>query len=249
MPLVVFYHRQIVFSMKQTTAQIYLADQRGCSQMDWFRSFHTFNFGSYFHENKKPFGSLQLLNDNTLAAGKSLKMQTEDNIEVLILPLVGGFEYKNNMGQHGFVETGQALILILEKGMSYEIINPYEAELINFLQIWIKHNDISPFIYKNETLSFNLENKNKLLPIHTPLIYPFGSKNAFFIGKYEGRAEDEYTLKNYSNSVFVFIIEGAFEVANRLLETRDGIALSNIEAVEFEALSNDAILLLLEIAQ
>lgn len=117
--------------MKQTTAQIYLADQRGCSQMDWFRSFHTFNFGSYSHENKKPFGTLQLLNDDTLAAGKSLKMQAEDNIEVLILPIVGGFEYKNNIGQ-GFVETGQALSLALEKGMSYEIINPYETELINF---------------------------------------------------------------------------------------------------------------------
>ena len=38
--------------MKQIIAQIYIADQRGCSQMDWFRSFHTFNFGSYLNENK-----------------------------------------------------------------------------------------------------------------------------------------------------------------------------------------------------
>lgn len=234
--------------MKQTTAQIYLADHRGCSQMNWFRSFHTFNFGSYFNENKKSFSALQLLNDDTLAAGKSLKMQVEDNIEVLILPLVGGFEYKNNIGQ-SFVEAGQALSIALKTGMTYEIINPYETELINFLQIWIKHNDTSSFISKNEILSFNLKNKNQLLPIHTPLIYPFGSKNAIFIGKYDGRAEDEYVLKNSSNSMFVLIIEGAFEVANRLLETRDGITLSNIETVEFEALSNEAIILLLEIPE
>lgn len=122
--------------MKQTTAQIYLADQRGCSPMDWFRSFHTFNFGAYFHENKMPFGALHLLNDDTLAAEKSLTMKVESDTEVLILPLVGGFEYKNRIGQQGFVETGQALTLILEIGMSYEIMNPYEAELINFLQIW-----------------------------------------------------------------------------------------------------------------
>ena len=230
--------------MKQTTAQIYLADQRGCSQMDWFRSFHTFNFGAYFHENKKPFSALQLLNDDTLAAGKSIKMQVEYSTEVIILPLVGGFEYKNSIGEQGFIETGQTLMLSLETEMTYEIINPYETELINFLQIWIKHDNISPFISKNETLSFNLENKNKLLPINTPL-----SKNAIFIGKYDGRAEDEYVLKNSSNSMFVLIIEGAFEVANRLLETRDGITLSNIETVEFEALSNEAIILLLEIPE
>ena len=230
--------------MKQTTAQIYLADQRGCSQMDWFRSFHTFNFGAFFHENKMPLGALQLLNDDTLAAGKSIKMQVEDNTEVLILPLVGGLEYKNSLGQHGFVETGQALKLALEKGMSYEIINPYETELINFLQIWTKHDNISSFISKNEIISFNLENKNQLLPMYPPL-----SKNPFFIGKYEGRVEEAFTLENSQNGVFVFIIEGTFEVANRLLETRDSIALSHIETVEFEALSHDAILLLLEIAQ
>ena len=117
-----------------------------------------------------------------------------------------------------------------------------------FLQIWIKHNDTLPFISKKDIIAFNLENKNQLLSIQTPLIYPFGSKNAFFIGQYGGREEDEYVLKNFSNSVFVFVVEGAFEVANRLLETRDGMALSRIETVEFEALSHDAILLLLEIS-
>ena len=100
-----------------------------------------------------------------------------------------------------------------------------------------------PFISKKDIIAFNLENKNQLLSIQTPL-----SKNAFFIGQYGGREEDEYVLKNFSNSVFVFVVEGAFEVANRLLETRDGMALSHIETVEFEALSHDAILLLLEIS-
>ena len=230
--------------MTPTTAQIYLADQRSCSQTSWFRSFHTFNFGISFQENKKPFGTLQLLNDDTLAAGKSLKMQVDENTEVLILPLVGGFEYENNIEQHDFIETGQLLTFTLKKGMSYEIINPYETELINFLQIWIKRNVISSFISKNEIISFNLENKNQLHSTYTPL-----SKNACFIGQFGGREEGEYTLKNSKNGVFVFVIEGAFEVANRLLETRDGIALSNIEAIEFEALSNQAIILLLEIAQ
>ena len=155
--------------MNQTDAQIYLADQRGCSQMDWFRSFHTFIFGAYFHENKKPFGTLQLLNDETLAAGKSIKMQVESDTEVLILPLVGGLEYKNSMGEQGFLETGQALTFILEKGMNYEIINPYETELINFLQIWIKHNNISSFISKNEIISYTNCQPEKIIVIENPI--------------------------------------------------------------------------------
>ena len=46
---------------------------------------------------------------------------------------------------------------------------------------------------------------------------------------------------------FVFIIEGAFEVQNRLLEARDGLSLWNLSKLEFEALSNDAILMIIEV--
>ena len=45
----------------------------------------------------------------------------------------------------------------------------------------------------------------------------------------------------------VFVIHGAFEVENRLLESRDGLAIWNTDRIELEALSNEAILLLLEI--
>ena len=62
-----------------------------------------------------------------------------------------------------------------------------------------------------------------------------------------GREDGVYSLKNPQNGVFVFVIEGAFEVQNRLLEPRDGLAISAVEAIEFEALSNNAIILFLEI--
>jgi redox-sensitive bicupin YhaK (pirin superfamily) len=45
----------------------------------------------------------------------------------------------------------------------------------------------------------------------------------------------------------VYVIEGAFEVQYRLLHARDGLALWEAERVEWEALSNDAILLVLEV--
>jgi hypothetical protein len=47
--------------------------------------------------------------------------------------------------------------------------------------------------------------------------------------------------------VFVYVIEGAVEFQNRLLEQRDGLALYSVTTSEFEALSNDAILLVLEV--
>jgi len=43
-------------------------------------------------------------------------------------------------------------------------------------------------------------------------------------------------------------LEGAFEVEGRLLHARDGLALWETEKVELEALSNDAIILVMEIS-
>jgi redox-sensitive bicupin YhaK (pirin superfamily) len=232
----------------QTQGQIYLAGQRGCTQLSWFRSFHTFNFGHYQDQNRKPLGTLQVFNDDTLAAGKSFKMRLEENTEVILLPVVGAIEYKNSLGKTGFLEAGQMQIFSASEGMEYEISNPYETELVNFLQIFLSNNQ-QPFIPNIQEITIDLEVRNQLLPLFSPGLkgLKIQQESFGFIGKYGGRKEDIYHLKNPDHAVFVFIIEGAFEVQNRLMEARDGLSLGNLDELEFEALSNDAIILILEV--
>ena len=68
------------------------------------------------------------------------------------------------------------------------------------------------------------------------------------VGKFSGRAETVYHSKQSSANIFVFVLEGAFEVEGRLLHARDGLALWQTTAVEMEALSNDALVMLVEMA-
>ena len=230
----------------QLQAQLYLADQRGCSQLDYFRSYHSFSFGQYVDEHKMPFGALQVVNDDTLIAGNRIKMQVEENTDVVIFPIVGGLEYKSSLG-NGFLEAGQVLTFSLGSGMNYEIINPYETELINFLQIWLtnKSGDFKPEISQT---SFDLSNKNKLLTAFS--VNNNALRSSGFIGKFDGRNDGIYQLENSETAgIFVFVLSGVFEVQDRLLHERDGLSLTNVQepVIEFEALSNDSILLLLEI--
>lgn len=93
-------------------------------------------------------------------------------------------------------------------------------------------------------LDFDLVgNKNKLVNI-------VNASERFLkvsIGQFTGREEALYTLNDFNNSLFVFIIEGAFEVQGRLLQPRDGLALWDVEEpVDLEALSNEAIIVLIE---
>ncbi len=226
--------------MTQIEATIFLADQRGCSQTDWFRSFHGFNFGAYHSEPRQPFGRLRVFNDDTLAAQKSLKMQVDENTEVILLPLLGAIEYHNSLGGTGFVEAGQVQIFSAAQGMEYEITNPYPDDLVNFLQIWLTGNE-QEFTASLIQKSFDFQQKNQLLP----LLY---TQTRAYIGQFGGREEGIYEVQHPdTHGIFVFVIKGAFEVQNRLLHPRDGLALQGVDTVDFEALSNDAILFLLEV--
>ncbi|MRS65721.1 pirin [Larkinella terrae] len=229
--------------LAQTEAQIYLAEQRGMTQTAGFRSFHTFNFGSYQHDSRGSFGGLTVFNDNTLLAGKNHTIQVEEPTEILLIPVVGGIELVDGLGESVFLGSGDVFHLTVFADQEYRIGNPYDSEAVNYLQIGLKVNPSAADSTSHFPLTtFDLANKNRLIPL-------FSSPNhnrLGFIGKYGGRQYGIYTLSNPQNRLFVFVIEGAFEVQGRLLHPRDGLALWNLDELEFEALSNDAILLVME---
>jgi quercetin 2,3-dioxygenase len=238
--------------------QIYLSEQRGQTQSEGFRSFHTFNFGAYQHESRQSFGSLYVLNDDTLAGGQRLKMAVEEDSHIILLPIVGAIAYKNSLNtdgtsrnnrEEGYLSAGQAQIFAAGKGMSFEIENPYDMALVNVLQIWTKRS-AQNFVPSIENFGFDLsEQKNSLISFYTDGTSRDNREGgtSCHIGQFDGRKEGVFSLKNAQNGVFTFVIEGVFEVQNRLLEARDGLSLSNIKEVEFEALSNNAIILFLEV--
>lgn len=244
----------------QTQAQIYLAEQRTCTQTDLFRSYRSFNAGACFEESRIPFGALCLLNDDTLQAGASLTVPVKQATEVMLLPVSGGLEYQIEpvTGESGpgspvgnFLEPGQVQLLSVAAGTRYVVSNPYEAEDINFVQPWLTpaSADIS---VNSHRITFDLSHKNALLP----LFGPAGAepdecaRGRRFIGRYDGRQDDVYRIAgDPANGIYVFVLQGAFEVQNRLLHEKDGLALRAVAdgLVEWEALPNDAVLLLIEV--
>jgi hypothetical protein len=226
----------------KTEATIYLAGQRGCSQTDSFRSYHTFNYGKYFNEYRRPFGHLKAINDNTLKEFFTIKQTVNNTTLVILLPIVGACEYRSS-GTQGFTDVGQITAFGVTKDTEFEISNPYESELVNYLHIELAIDGPLNFTNCSE---FDLDtNKNKIVAPFSdqPVIH----KNVLIhLGKFQGREACVYKLQDASKRIFAFVIEGAFEFQNRLLHARDGLFLHNTEEIEFEALSNDAIVLLIE---
>ncbi|HEY4149412.1 MAG TPA: hypothetical protein VGM41_10800 [Chitinophagaceae bacterium] len=231
----------------QSKGKIFLAEERGLCELDWFRTYNTFNFGQYYNEYKVPFGPLYVLNEDTLGGGKSMVMTMEDDSDIILLPVVGALDVSDGMGHTDSVEAGQALLLDMPKGASVDIRNPYETSLVKYLQLWMKKNPGKRGRALPRVLSFDLGgNPDRLIDLFSPT----GSDTPDYtcaIGKFRGREETVYKIKGQGHGLFVFVIEGVFEVQYRLLHAGDGLALWDIQEAELEALSNDAIILLLEL--
>jgi hypothetical protein len=219
-------------------AMIYLASSRGCTQSDWFRTYHSLNFGSYFNKHRAPFHGLSALNDETLKASHTISHPAIEDCSVLLLPIVGGINYAIDDNTNSFADAGESVLILVRAGSVLHITNPYEYEVVNYLHAWIAGDVVS------ETTKSSMDlpgHQNNLIAIHA-------EKNfKAYVGRFSGRFDSLFKASCEPSYVFVYVIEGAFEFQNRLLENRDGLALTNVPTSEFEALSDDAILLIMEV--
>lgn len=225
--------------LDNSQGKIFLAGERGHTETEWFRSYNTFNFGDYQLDSKSSFEDLYVLNDDTIAAGRRIALTVEEDTDILLLPTVGTLSYSDSLGNETLVNAGELQLFSTPAKTTIQLTNPHENGLINYLQFWLK-NPLESLSYP-EIISFDIQkNKNSLIEIYSAV----GRK--YSIGKFGGREEITYEVSGRDKKTFVYVVEGAFEVQFRLLESRDGLGLWNLQQVEIEALSNDAIILVIE---
>ncbi|MBS7787145.1 hypothetical protein KIH23_07525 [Flavobacterium sp. CYK-55] len=154
--------------------------------------------------------------------------------ECWLLPLAGAIDFIHPEVE-GFVHIGQLQNMATETSSHCIISNPYTNDVVHFLAIQRLIN-----FNKNELYEFDLSQTNQIIQILKTDDYQIS------IGQFEGRAEEVYRLLSDQNSLMVFVVRGAFELHNRLLEAGDTLLLNQTYEAEFEALSNNALLLFIE---
>lgn len=177
--------------------------------------------------------------EEVMAPGYRLEQEVEDHGFLILLPLVGSVRVMDSTLFQWQVDAGQLLILPVDAGQLYRLDNLDDRELVSFIRIGWRSNE--PVNDVPVLTRFDLDaSPNQLQTLSGP---PFNLQ----LGRFDGRAEGEIPFADSGEKKFVFVIEGAFEVSNRLLEARDGMLLWNTRRADFEALSNGAILLSLTV--
>lgn len=230
----------------QVKAKFFLAQERGVEETAHFSILNTFNSGIFFHEHKQPFGNIYQVNDDSLDAGCSMDIHLEKYSYLILPPVMGAITVEKPACPKGILAAGQLQVIISDKEETFTIRNPFKEGVVNFLQIAIR--DDKAITDRVSSISeYDINNcPNELIKISPgkgdTSLFPF----AICIGKFDGREETIFPLKNKNSGAFALIIEGAFEVQGRLLHVGDALAVWNTPGVEIEAFSNQAIILVIE---
>lgn len=185
------------------------------------------------HQNNA--GHIKSVTEIILDENGSFEFESQENSTLIILTLYGKIQL--NRFQK-VISPEEVFTLKSKEKLTVTISNYLNDEKTDILIIELQSLQPENAFFFEE---LNIEKKNTLIPISKKLEFPN------FIGLYEGRKEEIYSLYHSNKIIFGMVINGAFEFQNRLLETRDSIILRDIQMLEFEALSENALIIFFEI--
>lgn len=227
---------------------LYKADSRGHANHGWLDTYHTFSFANYRNENRIHFGVLRVLNDDTVAAGMGFGNHPHDNMEIISIPTSGQLEHGDSMGNGGIINTGEIQVMSAGTGVTHSEFNPSKTEEAKFFQIWLFPNQLN-LKPRYQQMKINKEDrKNQWDQILSPNPDDKGvwiHQNAWFhLTDLEEGKSLNYDLKDKTNGVFLFVIEGGVSIDGMELERRDALGFWDVTQFEMTANKNSEVLLM-----
>lgn len=232
------------------TTIIHKAADRGHANHGWLDAHHTFSFAGYYNPQALQFGALRVLNDDVVAGGMGFGMHPHDNMEIITIPLKGALAHKDSMGNAETINAGDVQVMSAGTGVRHSEFNPDENEPVNLLQIWLFPNkeNVTPR-YGQMTLDPATQH-NRFAQVISPDAGDEGlwiHQNAWFhLGRLSAGTELKYELKDPSNGVYAFVIEGDVNINGNALNRRDGMGITESAELAVQA-ESDAYLLLMEL--
>lgn len=226
------------------------AQDRGASNLDWLDSKHTFSFGRYQDPEHIGFETLKVINDDIVAPAKGFGTHPHDNMEIISYVLDGAVEHKDSMGNGSVILPGDVQRLSAGTGITHSEFNPLDDQSAHFLQIW--------FMPKNRNI----------VPSYAQKSFPEGKKRGKFclvasedgrdnsvslnqdvdmyVGLLNGNEAISYEI-SHGRNLWIHIARGNVTVNDYQLSAGDGVAITDLEKLDFEK-GNHAEILVFDMA-
>ena len=234
--------------MTQITARRRPADERGYTEFEWLKSWHTFAFGGYQDDEHHSFRALRVINEDIVAPGHGFPEHPHRNMEILTYVISGELSHRDSLGHTHTVQAGQVQYMSAGTGVTHSEFNASPTQSVHLLQIWITPHALglrpayadwsAPEKTGELTLIACSEGADSALAVRQDV--------RLFLGHVrEGESLSFATQED--RGVWLQMISGELALPEETLRAGDGFASEGISSLELSAAS-DARFLLFDLA-
>ena len=221
----------------------------GATNHGWLDAHHHFSFASYHDPARVHWGNLRVWNDDTIAPGTGFPTHPHNDMEIITYVRKGAITHRDSMGNEGRTEAGDVQVMSAGNGVRHSEYN-LEDEATTLFQIWIipderggepswgakqfpKGDRAGSFV----PLASGIANDNEdgALPIRT---------NARVLGATIKAGESvTYTPSSADRHIYLVPATGKVRVDDVEANARDGVAITQLDAVTITALEDSEVVL------
>lgn len=225
---------------------IHTSNSRGYANHGWLNSYHSFSFANYFDPARIHFGALRVLNDDTVSAARGFGTHSHKNMEIISIPLEGDLEHKDSMGNTTVIKQGDIQIMSAGTGIQHSEYNKNKDIPVQFLQIWIVPNKENVTPRYDQLSMASLQMENEFYQVLSPNAEDQGvwaHQNTWFsMAEFTQKTDVQYDLKKEGNGVYFFVLEGTVNIADKTMNKRDAMGVSETTSVSITAEKGSKIL-------
>ena len=222
------------------------ASERGHVNWGWLDTYHTFSFSDYFDQDWVHFGTLRVMNEDTIAAGTGFGMHPHRDMEIITYVLSGGVQHEDSMGNAGVIKAGEVQRMSAGTGIFHSETNPF-AEPLYLYQIWIFPSE------KNRTPSYEQKifsdeaKKNRLLLIASPDgadgSVTIGQNAKLFASLIDNGTTLHYSRADTNGGLWLQVVSGTITASGQKLGKGDGLAITEESSLDITATADAHVLL------
>jgi hypothetical protein len=222
------------------------SSERGETKLNWLESYHSFSFADYYDLENMGFGTLRVLNDDTIQPEKGFGAHHHRDREIITIILSGELSHKDNIGNSSIIRENEVQVMSAGTGVVHAEYND-SKKITKLLQIWIEPRERN-LIPRYDQKEFN---PNELKGQFKEVVSGEKSEGTLFInqdanlllGNFGEGKEINYEMQQ-ERKVYLFMIEGEAEIMGKKLGKKDAAMIEKESLIKIKSNSESKILII-----